>query len=83
LASQYKQSGFAGRLAELIFYGYALSPVDIYNSYNLYKKIIDNYQKKYYRDNKEEYKIPDLITNSDYLSNNNIKDKIKNRRNRN
>jgi len=83
LASQYKQSGFAGRLAELIFYGYALSPVDIYNSYNLYKKIIDNYQKKYYRDNKDEYKIPDLITNSDYLSNNNIKDKIKNRRNRN
>ena len=69
LASQNKQSGFAGSLAELIFYGYALTPVDIEKSYNYYKKIIDNYQKKYYKDNKDEYKIPDIITNSDYLSN--------------
>lgn len=59
------ECGFAGSLAELIFYNYALSPSDIYNSYNYYKKIIYKYQQKI---NKNNYSIPGLITNSDYYS---------------
>lgn len=78
LASQHKQSGFAGYLAELIFYAYALTPNDIQKSYNYYKKILDVYQRKKYIDNKIDYSTPGLITNSDYLSRNNIK---KNRKN--
>ena len=60
-----KQSGFAGYLAELIFYNYALTPYDIQKSYNYYKKIIDSYQFEI--DSKNNYYIPNLITNSDYL----------------
>jgi hypothetical protein len=58
------QSGFAGSLAELIFYNYALSPYDIQKSYNYYKKIIDSYQFKKTANN--GYVLPGLITNSDY-----------------
>lgn len=59
------KSGFAGSLAELIFYNYALSPADIFNSYKYYKKIIYGYQNNL---NKNNYSIPGLITNSDYYS---------------
>jgi hypothetical protein len=73
LASEHKQSGFAGYLAELIFYAYALTPHDIQKSYNYYKKILDVYQRKQYIDNKINYSTPGLITNSDYLSKNDNK----------
>lgn len=79
LASEHKQSGFAGSLAQLIYYPYALKPNDIQKSYNYYKAILDKYQRKYYIDNKMEYSTPGLITNSDYLSKN---ENVKNRRNR-
>jgi hypothetical protein len=55
------ESGFAGSLAELIYYNYALSSSDIIKSYNYYKKIIFNYQSKIYKQN--TYQIPKLITN--------------------
>lgn len=64
-ASQNKTSGFAGYLAELMCYNYALGPSYIYNSYIYYKKIIEAYQMKL--DYKNNYKLPGLITNSDYL----------------
>ena len=59
-----KESGFAGSLAELIFYNYSLSAYDIQKSYNYYKKIIDSYQFKKTANN--GYVLPGLITNSDY-----------------
>jgi hypothetical protein len=58
------KSGFAGSLAELIYYNYALTANDINKSYFFYKKVIDSYQIKI--DSKNNYKIPGLITNSDY-----------------
>jgi hypothetical protein len=64
ITSSNNKSGFAGYLGELIFYNYALTPTDIYNSYSFYKKIITSYQKKLYVNN---YSISGLITNSDYL----------------
>lgn len=64
-ASHNKKSGFAGYLAELMCYNYALSPSYIYSSYIYYKKIIDSYQIKI--DNKTKYVLPGLITNSDYI----------------
>jgi hypothetical protein len=62
-----EKSGFAGSLAQLIFYNYALTPYDIAKSYNYYKKIINNYQNNLIKNN---YQIPGLITNSDYLAKN-------------
>ena len=62
--AQAQQSGFAGSLAELIFFNYALTPYDIINTYNYYKKIIDTYQVNNMV--KNSYSIPGLITNSDY-----------------
>jgi hypothetical protein len=59
-----KQSGFAGSLAELIYYNYALTQYDINQSYKYYKKIIDNYQNKIISEYK--YTTSGLITNSDY-----------------
>jgi hypothetical protein len=59
-----KKSGFAGYLAEVILYNYALTPYDIQKSYNYYKKIIDKYQFKKTLNN--GYVLPGLITNSDY-----------------
>ena len=56
-------SGFAGNIAQLICYNYALSPTDIYKSYSYYKEILYKYQKKI--DNKNKYLISNLITNSD------------------
>lgn len=58
-----KESGFAGSLAELIFFNYALTAYDINKSYVYYKKIIDKYQLNI--DSKNIYVIPGLITNSD------------------
>lgn len=63
-----KKSGFPGYLAELICYNFALSPSYISNSYSYYKKILDKYQKKLDRKN-NNYALPRLITNSDYLCN--------------
>jgi hypothetical protein len=65
-ASTNKQSGFAGSLAELIFFNYALTSYDINKSYNYYKKIINAYQTGI--KSKNTYNIPGLITNSDYLA---------------
>ena len=65
-ASNNKQSGFSGSLAELIFFNYALTSYDINNSYIYYKKIIDTYQLKI--DSKNTYIIPGIITNSDYYT---------------
>jgi hypothetical protein len=62
-----KMCGFAGNLAELIYYNYALTPNDIYKSYIYYKPIVDNYQSKLYIKNTYNYNIPGLITNSDHL----------------
>jgi len=64
-----KQSGFAGDIAELIYYNYALNYSDIINSYNYYKKIIDNYQNKLINKN-FNYTISKntLITNNNYYS---------------
>lgn len=59
-----KNGGFAGNIAELIFYNYALTPSDVFRSYSYYKKILDNYQKDIIE--KQNYSIPGLITNSDY-----------------
>ena len=58
------QSGFAGSLAELIFYNYALTSLDIYKSYKYYKEIIDSYQNKI--NSGINYNQASLITNSDY-----------------
>jgi hypothetical protein len=58
------QCGFAGYLAELIYYNFALKPIDILKSYTYYKKIINNYELKQIKNN---YVLPDIITNSDYL----------------
>jgi hypothetical protein len=60
------KSGFAGSLAELIYYNYALTSNDIIKSYNYYKNIIFNYQNKIYKQN--TYKIPNLITNNSYYN---------------
>ena len=63
-----KKSGFPGYLAELTCYNFALSPSYILNSYKYYKKTIENYQKKLDMKN-NNYALPKLITNSDYLCN--------------
>jgi hypothetical protein len=60
-----KQSGFAGSIAQLIYYNYSLSQFDIHNSYNYYKKIIDKYQND--KISKYKYSVSNLITNSDIL----------------
>ena len=59
-----KQQGYVGSLAELIFFNYALTPTDVYNSYLYYNKIITNYQSSL--NSKNTYSISNLITNSDY-----------------
>lgn len=63
-SSNEKQSGFAGSIAELIYYNYALTQYDINKSYNYYKKIIYKYQNKIVSEYK--YTTSGLITNSDY-----------------
>ena len=55
--------GFDGSLAELIFFNYALTPADVYNSYLYYLPIITTYQNKLIKNN---YNTSSLITNSDY-----------------
>jgi hypothetical protein len=61
-----KLPGFAGYLAELMTYNYAIPQSQIYNSYQYYKKIIDKYQNSKNIEN-NNYKLPSLITNSDYV----------------
>ena len=63
--SQNNKAGFAGSLAQLICYNYALSPSDILNSYSFYNKIIQRYQSRIDNNNNYKYMIPSLITNSD------------------
>ena len=58
------KTGFVGSIAELIFFNYALTPTDVYNSYLYYNKIITNYQNGL--NSKNTYNISSLITNSDY-----------------
>jgi len=60
-----KLSGFAGYIAQLIYYDYALTPSDIYQSYLFYKIIIDNYQENINNKKSYNYNISNLITNSD------------------
>ena len=60
---QGNQSGFAGSIAELVYFNYSLTQLDIQNMYNYYKKIIDNYQKN--QISKYQYTTSSLITNSD------------------
>lgn len=71
ISSNKEQSGFAGFLAELIYYNYALTPADINNSYLYYKKIIDLYQD--HNKNNDKYIIPKLINNNDNIKNDNNK----------
>lgn len=66
-STQEKMCGFAGSLAQLIYYNYTLTPYDIQKSYLYYKKIIDKYQSNLYIKNTYNYNIPGLITNSDHL----------------
>lgn len=60
-----KQSGFAGSIAQLIYYNYSLSQFDIQKSYEYYKKIVEEYQNNKIAQYK--YSISSLITNSDKL----------------
>ena len=59
-------SGFAGYLGELICFNYSLDSLQIYTLYSYYKKILDSYQLRIIK-KKSNYKIPRLITNSDYF----------------
>jgi hypothetical protein len=61
-----KLSGFPGSIAELIFYNYALTPHNIFQSYLYYKEIVHKYQKN--QNSKYNYSIPNLITNNDYFN---------------
>jgi hypothetical protein len=60
-----KKSGFAGSLAQLIYYNNALTPSDVYQSYEYYKRIVDDYQNKIKFKNTYKYDTSNLITNSD------------------
>ena len=64
--SNENKSGFAGYLGELICYNYILNPREISYLYHYYKKILEIYQFKVIK-KKLNYKIPSLITNSDYF----------------
>ena len=58
-----KLYGFAGYLAQLTYYNYALNPKDIISLYNYYKDTLNTMQRAI--DKKAEYVLPPLITNSD------------------
>ena len=64
--SKENKSGFAGYLGELICFNYNLKPIEIYYLHIYYKKILEIYQFKIIK-NHSNYKIPNLITNSDYF----------------
>jgi hypothetical protein len=66
MLSSENKGGYAGYLGELMCFNYALNPAQIYSSYLYYKKILDLYQFKIIKKN-SNYKIPGLITNSDYF----------------
>jgi hypothetical protein len=66
-----KESGFAGYLAELIFYNYALTSYDVIQSYNYYLSIINNYQSNINQKNQSNYKVPALLTNNMPITQNN------------
>jgi hypothetical protein len=59
-----KLYGFAGYLAQVTYYNFALKPSDVNSNYNYYSSILDNFQSSL--DTKEKYVLPQLITNSDF-----------------
>jgi hypothetical protein len=61
------ESGFAGSIAQLTYYNYVLKNSEIMESYKYYKKIIDNYQNKFIKNN-YNFKNSILIRNDDILS---------------
>lgn len=67
LSKNQDQSGFAGSIAELTYYNYALTVNEIMDSYKYYKEIINNYQNMLIKNN---YTFTNglLITNDDTLS---------------
>lgn len=65
-ANKNNNIGFPGFLAQLTYFNYALTPDAVYKGYNYNKEIIKKYENKI----KNDYVISNLITNSDYYSNN-------------
>lgn len=57
------KGGFPGFIGEMIYYPYVLTLTDIQESYNYYKKIVDDYQKKLIGSKK--ITVPGLIRNRD------------------
>lgn len=64
LSKNNNESGFAGSIAELVYYNYALNVNQVMESYKYYKKIMDDYQNNYIKNN-YTYNGSKLITNSD------------------
>ena len=56
--------GFAGSIAQLTYYNFALIPQDIFGAYNYYASILQTYQSSI--DIEKPYILPKLITNSDF-----------------
>ena len=65
-ANKNNNIGFPGFLAQLTYFNYALTADAVYKGYIYNKKIIDKYENKI----KNDYVISNLITNSDYYSEN-------------
>ena len=64
ITSSSGKGGYAGNLAELIYYNFALNPEYVKKVYDYYKNIIHKYEKNNQNDS---YQTSELITNSDYL----------------
>jgi hypothetical protein len=65
-ANKNNNIGFPGFLAQLTYFNYALTADAVYKGYTYNKKIIEKYEDKI----KNDYVISNLITNSDYYSEN-------------
>lgn len=61
------KSGFSGSIAELIYYNYALTNLDISKSYEYYKNIIDKYQNNIIKQNNNGNFNIKLIKNDDKI----------------
>lgn len=59
-----KLYGFAGSIAQLTYYNFALKPLDILGAYKYYSDILNYYQSTI--DVEKPYLLPHLITNSDF-----------------